>query len=329
MKKLWMQKKHENMTYFTLASSRYTPEFFHKDDLNPTKLVQIVKDKGYNNDNWGDYLEIMFSKKDKWPDDATDLPAGAYRLKPSEDLPMRLEVSDVRDENYIPIESDSTLVKDMERFLQSRDIFEKLKFSYRRGYLLYGEPGTGKTAFIRHLTKQPAFSDALIIWLNFIPPQSIIKALNADPRLKVIVLEELVEQNGALSYNMKHLLEFLDGEATINNCITIATTNYPQFLHKNLADRPSRFDVLYEMKRQPVAVIKTVLESWLGREVNKDEFDFSEFTLASLKEICLLHKFHDITLNEAAKKLKKQSRKFEKNFEEKNERAFGLGGDDD
>jgi SpoVK/Ycf46/Vps4 family AAA+-type ATPase len=327
-KKLWVKNSAQNTDYYHLASGATESKIIAKADLTAEEITKIISEKGYLGRDWGKYLEVCFPSKN-WPKETVDLPAGSYTLKPSDDKPTRLEVMNIREDNYIPLDDHSSLVNDIGRFLATKDtVFGPLNFPYRRGYLFYGEPGTGKTAFIRHLIKNPLLKDAHVIWLNFVPPTSMINALNSTSNLKILVMEELLQENGMLGYEMKELLQFLDGELSIKNSIAIGTTNYPQFLHKNLADRPSRFDVLYEMKAQPPAVIKSILENWLQRSVSADEIDIKNFSVAQLKEICLLHKFYDISLKEAAQRLTAQSKKFESNFVDKKQFGLGFGSED-
>lgn len=330
MKKLWKKGDSEGMEYFSVLNGSYKTEIYHADKLTEKEIQDVIDRKGHAVTDWGPFVQTSIPlKPDPKDPRAVDLPHGTYRLKPSSDsLPTRLEVMSIRDEGYIPLESSKALVTDIGQFLKSRAIYDKLQFIYRRGYILYGEPGTGKTALIRHLANQGVFGKVHMIWMNMVPPSSVIEALNEIDGLKVIVLEEMLGENGRLNYDMQRLLEFMDGENSLRNCITIGTTNYPQFLHKNLADRPSRFDVLFEMEPQPGKVLKRVLEKWLDRKIAKDEFDYKKWSLAHLKEIVLLHKFNDISLKEAADKLQAQSKKFEKGFETKAELGFGIGSND-
>lgn len=322
MKKLWKKGEVEGKEYYTLANAWSKFNVYEKNSLTVEKIKELMKNgEGFNRD-WGNCVDT-YTKTREWPTDAVDLPPGVYELKAPDNAPMRLEKSAVRKDNYLPLESHKILVNDIRKFLGSKDVYDKLEFLYRRGYLLYGEPGTGKTAFIRNLVRQDMFSGSHIIWMNFIPPSNIRQALSQTGTLKVLVMEELLQESGQLSYEMKQLLDFMDGEHTIANSISIATTNYPHFLHKNLADRPSRFDVLFEMKQQPEGVVKNVLEQWLERKLEPNEIELQGYTLAQLKEMCLLHRFHGVSLKEAAKKMKDQAEKFKNNFTDK--KGFGLG----
>lgn len=323
--KVWKKYEHHGITYYTLLHPPYKHEVFQKDTLSPEAIQEIYSRKGYANKDWGKFIDVQFQTDKVDDSEAVELPPGSYYLKPHDGLPTRLEVMNTRDEGYTPLDDHTSLVKDIGRFLESQKLYERLQFLYRRGYLLYGEPGTGKTAFIRHLAQQKLFKSSHVIWAPFVPPSDVSEALNRMPTLKVLVMEELIEENGHLAYDMQRLLDFMDGERSIKNCIIIGTTNYPEFLHKNLADRPSRFDVLFEMKSQPKKVILSVLEKWLERPIKEDELDYNNTSLAHLKEIVLLHNFHGVSLKEAAAMLKTQSKKFEKGFSTKADMGMGLG----
>ncbi len=53
------------------------------------------------------------------------------------------------------------LIDDMEQFISSRDWYRKKGLPYRRGYLLYGEPGCGKSSVILALAGE--FVDKLTL----------------------------------------------------------------------------------------------------------------------------------------------------------------------
>ena len=52
---------------------------------------------------------------------------------------------------HLPPKLKHDIVSDCEQFLQDREIYERIGIPYRRGYLLYGEPGCGKSSFLKAL----------------------------------------------------------------------------------------------------------------------------------------------------------------------------------
>lgn len=121
---------------------------------------------------------------------------------------------------------------------------------------------------------------------------------------------------------MSKLLEFLDGEHSVSNSIVIATTNYPELLAQNLADRPSRFDIVIKIGNPDAEAITKLFSFFLKRVVLPEEIVIKDVSVAHIKEIVLVHKIHGLTLQEAADKVKAQSSNFQSNFQEK--KPFGL-----
>lgn len=258
------------------------------------------------------------------------LPSGFYDYYPSQGYPSvaRLEVKKVRtEEAYIPTANVSAFNSDVKMFLDSQHIYEEMKVQYRRGYLLYGPPGNGKTALIRSILTRPEFKDAQIIWCHAILPESFREQFNSTKDLKILVFEELVNQDGSNNYAVQDFLDMLDGESSMKNCIVIATTNYPELLAKNLADRPSRFDLTLEVGYPDKASVTKLLRMFLKDEsIQTDDLDLTELSVAHIKEIALIHKMYGVTLAEAVDKMRQQSRKFKNHFEKP--KAFGFNGEE-
>lgn len=253
-----------------------------------------------------------------------DLPVGSYHyILGGGGYPDRLEVKeDTRKEAYVELHNVEAVLKDMNRFLESKAVYEEMNIAHRRGYLIYGPPGNGKTVLIRSLLNTH-FKDAVVVWCSSLPDPYFMEELNAINKLKILVLEELTNKDGGSNYSMKKLLNTLDGEESLTNAITIATTNYPELLAKNLADRPSRFDMVIEVKNPSTEDTKRLLELFVGHPVSNEEMpEVKDMSVAHIKEIAIIHKLYSVDLKEAYERLLKQSNSFKQNFEEK--KKFGI-----
>jgi hypothetical protein len=272
---------------------------------------------------------LFISEADTRSKEGVILPAGCYIHKPS-NYPNSelLEIINTRKDKFLNVSKNlNNALTDIETFLKSRKIYDEFGMAYRRGYLLYGPPGNGKTSQIRNLTKD-VFANALVIWVNKLPSVEMCLALNDSPLLKVFVMEEVSGRNEN-SYQMRELLNFFDGETSINNSIVIATTNYPEELEQNLIDRPSRFDLVIEIPNPTNSEAKQYFESFLGRPLEDGEIRFENLSVAHIKEIVLQHKMFGRSLLDCYKQISALKKKIKDAFPEKDKKTMGLGGDAD
>lgn len=145
----------------------------------------------------------------------------------------------------IPGSKADIILKEIELFWAKEDNFRKYGFLQRRGYLLYGPPGSGKTAIVEQVLAKVIELDGIgFICRN---PVSLSRTLqyyrSIDQNRKIVCLFEdldsIIDNCGD-----DELLSYLDGENQIDKVINIATTNYPNKLDKRIINRPRRFDVI-------------------------------------------------------------------------------------
>lgn len=327
MNKKWFLKNDGlRKQYYPLYVSKNKFEVFNNKYIAPSDLKDLLTSKPrysiYHYQIPG--FAILTQTVPNQTDDGVELPAGAYSYISSDhSSDARLEVRAHRKgESYLGINNTVEITKDIAIFRNNKAVYEELGVSYRRGYLVYGPPGNGKTAMIRNMLNSEEFKDTQIIWCKTLPEDDFLERLDKTPMLKILILEELSSSNGDSNYNMSKLLEMLDGESSLSNCIVIATTNYPELLAKNLADRPSRFDMTVEVANPSANDVTSLLEFFLKRSLAEGEISIKDVSVAHIKEIVILHKTHGVTLEEAARRVLKQSQGFKDNFQEKKD--FGL-----
>jgi len=200
------------------------------------------------------------------------------------------------------------LKNDINKFFTKREFYKKNEFSYRRGILIYGPPGNGKTLFIRNLLKEVGDEKVCLLVNCEKLDLTVFDFLKKLPHKKdmIIVMEDI----DSFKYARSTILNFLDGVDSIERCVVIATTNYPEKVDSALINRPGRFDKIYhfslpEAKRRAIFLKKffpdmekTVLDECVKKTKG--------FSCAYFKEIFLTANLNDITPLEAVERLRNQ-----------------------
>ena len=170
-------------------------------------------------------------------------------------------------------EARSKINRNVLSFLKNSDLFASKGLSKSRGILLYGAPGTGKTMTCEAIINQV---DCTVICVSNDTVENLreIKNIYAlaeklAPTLMIIedidTLGGLDRRDGASHPLLGELLASLNGLGPAGNVVTVATTNYPQYLDRALADRPGRFDIRIEFPIPDVDLRRDILKKYLSK----------------------------------------------------------------
>lgn len=329
--KVWYYTKTANGEYYT-NSARLKKQHYllgtGEKEPTPAELYKFLQDHpGAELSEYG-LLPVEYDSLDTQKE-PVELPGGFYRHeKPDhyEDVPERLIPTEVRQDTVVNLpETFTPIIDDIKAFMsdEAKQIDIELGIQHKLGILLYGPPGTGKTTLIRSVLKDVIPADAVVIFMETLFSNKMIKALSdaEDQRLKVLVFEEMV--TAVENIKLDRLLDFLDGERSLNNMLVIGTTNYPEKLPGNIADRPGRFDRLYKISDPNKSVRNLLVSFYLSRPATDEEIGISEgMSAAAIKELCLIMRRHKKTMQEAAVQIKKHRELVKREFSES--RPMGL-----
>ncbi len=148
------------------------------------------------------------------------------------------------------------LVKDVENFLNGSSWYYDRGIPYRRGYLLYGPPGSGKTSFVLALAGQLDYNicvlslsdsgmtdDRLNHLLTQVPPRSLILLEDIDAAFNHRSVNESQQGYQYQSrVTFSGLLNAFDGVTSSEERIIFMTTNHLDRLDPALI-RPGRVDI--------------------------------------------------------------------------------------
>lgn len=154
----------------------------------------------------------------------------------------------------VPDEIDKRLLADARRFLGGAEWYRTRGVPWRRGYLLHGPPGTGKTSLVRAIAGELGLDLAVIgLASGKLDDSGLTAALASAPPRTALVLEDVDaafsgrqrgEGQGRLTFS--GLLNAIDGVASQEGHLLFMTTNHPECLDPALV-RPGRIDLSLEV----------------------------------------------------------------------------------
>ena len=159
------------------------------------------------------------------------------------------------DELYqLPSYEIQDILKDIQNFWDRRNKYREYNFVHKRGILMYGEPGCGKSGIIQLISKQLIENDGIILNIKdhddveyFIDFIATFRKIETNRPL-IVLLEDIDSIAGENNHSTSKLLNILDGVKQIEDVVYIATTNYPEKLQDRITNRPSRFDRRYKVE---------------------------------------------------------------------------------
>lgn len=260
----------------------------------------------------------------------------------------------VKRELLTSITNTTMIINEADNFFNNLDIYDELKQPKKRGILLFGRPGMGKSCALIEVSKQLKDRDPGAVIINW--PTSELEASTVfkfftsyseyDSKCTklILVIEDIGggsrEGYGPRDAVSSSLLNLLDGVSDVFKLPTLilSTTNHPENLMASLADRPGRFDMKLEIKAPPFQERIQLVEFLAKRSLTEDEKEsfngavnkgVEDFSIAHLQEIVMRSRLHRKPLDEVVTELLKDAARFKLDFKSDKKKSFGFNVVDD
>jgi len=185
------------------------------------------------------------------------------------------------------------ILDECDDFWEKEKRFRKFGFLHKRGIMMCGRGGCGKTSIIRMVCDGVIQKrNGIVLLIQNI--QTSILGMTAlreiEPeRPLVTVTEDLEEYFKPGKNTTKQVLSMYDGENQVDHVMHIATTNFPEELEDRVIQRPSRFDMILLLGTPKEAAREAYLRNILHDELPEEQFqqvvkDSQGLSLSHLKE---------------------------------------------
>lgn len=149
----------------------------------------------------------------------------------------------------LPQDKTDMIIQDVKKFFKREHWYQDRGVPYRRGYLLYGPPGSGKTSFVYALAGLLKMN-ICVVSLNsrYLSDENLMRLLHSTPPKSIILLEDvdtLYDHRARINQSrvtFSGFLNCIDGILAQEGHILFMTTNHRENLDPALI-RPGRADL--------------------------------------------------------------------------------------
>jgi SpoVK/Ycf46/Vps4 family AAA+-type ATPase len=243
---------------------------------------------------------------------ARQLPPGAYGCTLNQYGEVQIHNRDLQVDDLIDFAESlpGKILDEIQTFWTLGETFQRYGYLHRRGYLLYGPQGSGKSSVVHQVVHRIISKGHVAVFCEhpgfLTRGMEIFRKIEPDRPLVCIFedIDAVIEMHGD-----SELLGWLDGSHQINKVINIATTNYPERLDRRIVSRPRRFDRIIKIESPTAGMRETYLRRKLPELTVKGQLahwvDLTDgLSFAALAELVISVACLGNTLEETVKLLR-------------------------
>jgi len=171
------------------------------------------------------------------------------------------------------------ILNQIDTFWKREELFKQTGLLHKRGILMYGPAGCGKTSIIRLLCDDVVNkrNGIVVMVTNCRLAETALGGIRQiEPRRPILTIIEDIETfmgQSDESSSARALLALLDGETQVDHIVHLATTNKPDQLEDRIVKRPGRFDLVIGLNHPVADARRAYLENLLHEHVTATEMD--------------------------------------------------------
>lgn len=275
------------------------------DAINHNEEDERPKDDSFDFEKYSQWSDIdgkIIPVSNTYP----KLESGYYTIGFSREVGVYFKKEDIKFNKLyrLPNQATDIVLNDIGKFWTLEDTYKKYSRVFRRNYLLYSAPGTGKTSLITLMCQEliEKYNGIAISLTTERDLESYVTAMGklrkVEPDRKVITIIEDIDNfigDGYTKSSLEtYILNILDGNLKIDNVVTIATTNFIEKIENRYKNRPSRFDIVMEFPLPNEESRRMFIEkSVMPEDIDKIDIDkwvkrTKGYTIDHINELILL-----------------------------------------
>jgi len=219
------------------------------------------------------------------------------------------------------------LLEEINLFWDKAETYKNNKLVHKRGVLLAGCAGTGKSTIISLLSNEISKRNGVVF--NITDPNNLSLYINfinnsfrqIEPNTPIITIIEDIDRYE----DNDSILDFLDGKSQIEHHVIIATSNNTTRIPTTFL-RPSRIDLIFEV---PLPSEQTRREYFINKKIDQELVEelvskTDGFSLADLKELYITRFILNYSIEEAIKKINTSPKKKDYTTSKGKSSKFGM-----